>query len=212
MLVKDVLAATLSNFMTERGDPHRRGLFASSISESGEPLFVGREFGCFYFRALDASPNVARALVHSLSGAEVQLPEASALPITTPILNNYNDFLAYFTLLGSKMSCAKLFSREGVEMCKLTRQEVCDKARDAVRKKREEVTKDSVTLDSSLQAIVKRKRPSVFPKANVVSPPRPPRPEVHSLSSPEQQEPLAGEQRAETQAADSQVDPEAANS
>ena len=101
---------------------------------------------------------------------------------------------------------------EKVPVAKPTTQEVCDKARDAVRKKREEVAKDSVTLDSSLQAMVKRKRPSAAPKANV-SPERPPQAEVHSLDSPEQQESLARGQGAETQAADSQVvDPEQAGS
>ena len=145
LLVKDVLAATLSNFMKERGNPHVRGLFGSAISEDGEPQFVGREFGCFYFKAMETNPNLASALVHSLSGAEVPLPEASALPITTPILNNYNDFLAYFILLGSKMSCSKLFSKEGMAMARPTHREVCEKARDAVRRKQAEVAKDSVT-------------------------------------------------------------------
>ncbi len=148
--------------MEDRGKPHLRNFFSESIDEHGGPIFQGHKFGCFHYEAKADDPTMVAFLVHSLSKTKVPMDLHCSLPMGIQIQLNYNDFTAFFSLLGSKQPCYKMFP----ELKKLGKQDLLDLATTTARKKLEQVNADNVQLDSSLSGVAKRQRaPFGRPKA-----------------------------------------------
>mmetsp|Transcript_137827 Transcript_137827/g.349181 ORF Transcript_137827/g.349181 Transcript_137827/m.349181 type:complete len:366 (-) Transcript_137827:95-1192(-) len=177
LLVKELLSAFLLEQMVSTGNRHLNNFFEHGVRESGELRFHGRACGCYFFKQADGSTeSLAKFLVHSQSGTQVSLSDdgSVSLPLDTNISDNYNDYTAYFIIMGQKHPCFKKFKNSDAELKKPGAKEMQAHAERSSLKKKQEQEQSNVQADISLSAVVKRRRPKAIPKAAAQAQSQPP--------------------------------------